>query len=89
MLAKWFIQNSCLLKLFIIVLVTLSTAVTVCSEKGIVVGRVQFRDDGDLIDCTRMGVGGKAIPPYIDRITGSTVAILVSFLEPSKKMMHS
>lgn len=24
---------------------------------------------GDLIDCTRMGVGGKAIPPYIDKIT--------------------
>lgn len=41
----------------------------VASEKGIVVGRVRFRDDGDLIDCTRMGVGGKAIPPYIDRIT--------------------
>lgn len=27
-------------------------------------------EDGDLIDCTRMGVGGKAIPPYIDRVTG-------------------
>ncbi len=37
--------------------------------QGVVVGRIQFRDDGDLIDCTRMGVGGKAIPPYIDRIT--------------------
>jgi meiotic recombination protein SPO11 len=37
--------------------------------QGIVVGRIRFRDDGDLIDCTRMGVGGKAIPPYIDRIT--------------------
>lgn len=24
---------------------------------------------GDMIDCTRMGVGGKAIPPYIDKIT--------------------
>ena len=36
---------------------------------GIVVGKLQFRDDGDLIDCTRMGIGGKAIPPYIDRIT--------------------
>jgi len=41
----------------------------VASDKGIVVGRVQFRDDGDLIDCTRMGVGGKAIPPFIDKIT--------------------
>jgi hypothetical protein len=26
------------------------------SEKGVVVGRIQFRDDGDLIDCTLMGV---------------------------------
>jgi meiotic recombination protein SPO11 len=41
----------------------------VASERGVVVGRIRFRDDGDLIDCTRMGVGGKAIPPYIDRIT--------------------
>jgi len=41
----------------------------VASEKGIVIGRVTFRDDGDLIDCARMGVGGKAIPPFVDRIT--------------------
>lgn len=41
----------------------------VASEKGIVVGRISFKDDGDPIDCTRMGVGGKAIPPSIDRIT--------------------
>ena len=41
----------------------------VASDKGIVVGRLSFRDDGDLIDCTRMGIGGKAIPPFIDRIT--------------------
>lgn len=40
----------------------------VASEKGVVVGRLQFREDGDDIDCSRMGVGGKAIPPYIDRI---------------------
>lgn len=39
------------------------------SEKGIVIGRVTFREAGDLIDCTRMGLGGKAIPPHIDRIT--------------------
>jgi meiotic recombination protein SPO11 len=41
----------------------------VASEKGIVVGRISFKDDGDLIDCTKMGVGGKAIPPSIDRVT--------------------
>lgn len=26
-------------------------------------------EDGDEIDCSRMGVGGKAIPPFIDKIT--------------------
>lgn len=41
----------------------------VASEKGIVVGKVVFEDDGDTIDCTKMGVGGKAIPPSIDRVT--------------------
>ena len=39
----------------------------VASEKGIVVGRISFRDDGDLIDCTRMGVGGVS-----DQTTRST-----------------
>ena len=41
----------------------------VASEKGVVVGQLIFNDDGDEIDCTKMGVGGKAIPPYIDRVT--------------------
>lgn len=41
----------------------------VASEKGLVIGQISFRDDGDFIDCTKMGVGGKAIPPTIDRIT--------------------
>ena len=41
----------------------------VASAKGLVVGRVSFQDDGDLIDCTKMGVGGKAIPPFMDLIT--------------------
>ena len=41
----------------------------VASEKGVVVGRCSFRDDGDFIDCTKMGVGGKAIPSLADRIT--------------------
>ncbi|CAN0303364.1 unnamed protein product, partial [Discosporangium mesarthrocarpum] len=41
----------------------------VASDKGLVVGRVSFLEDGDMIDCTRMGVGGKAIPPYIDKIS--------------------
>ena len=27
----------------------------VAADKGLVVGRISFREDGDLIDCTRMG----------------------------------
>ena len=34
----------------------------VAADKGLVVGRVSFDEDGDPIDCTRMGVTGKAIP---------------------------
>ena len=41
----------------------------VASEKGVVVGRLRFREAGDDIDCSRMGVGGKAIPPFIEKIT--------------------
>uniref|UniRef100_A0A7S4B373 DNA topoisomerase (ATP-hydrolyzing) n=1 Tax=Chrysotila carterae TaxID=13221 RepID=A0A7S4B373_CHRCT len=48
---------------------TRSSLNVVAAEKGVVVGRVIFDDDGDTIDCTKMGVGGKAIPPSIDRVT--------------------
>lgn len=41
----------------------------VASDKGLVVGRIQYKEAGDEIDCTKMGIGGKAIPPYIDKIT--------------------
>lgn len=44
------------------------TPPVVASEKGVVVGRLSFREDGDFIDCRRMGVGGKAIPPNIDKV---------------------
>jgi meiotic recombination protein SPO11 len=47
---------------------TRSNLHVVASDKGLVVGRIQFEEDGDYIDCTKMGVGGKAIPPYIDKI---------------------
>lgn len=40
----------------------------VASEKGVVVGRLRFSEDGDPIDCSRMGVGGKAIPPNVDKV---------------------
>ena len=51
---------------------TRSNLHVVASDKGLVVGRVQFEEDGDYIDCTKMGVGGKAIPPYIDKIENIT-----------------
>lgn len=38
---------------------TRSNLHVVASDKGLVVGRIQFEEDGDPIDCTRMGVGGK------------------------------
>eukprot|EP00850_Spirogloea_muscicola_P020434 SM000216S06560 [mRNA] locus=s216:227398:229440:+ [translate_table: standard] len=47
---------------------TRSSLNVVASEKGVVVGRLTFEEDGDLIDCRRMGVGGKAIPPNIDKV---------------------
>lgn len=33
------------------------------------IGRVVFDEDGDTIDCTKMGVGGKAIPSLVNKIT--------------------
>lgn len=44
----------------------------VASEKGVVVGALTFVEDGDFIDCSRMGSGGKAIPPYVERVTEIT-----------------
>lgn len=41
----------------------------VASEKGVVVGRLQYQEDGDEIDCTKMGIGGKAIPSNMDKVT--------------------
>ncbi|WOG91237.1 hypothetical protein DCAR_0310485 [Daucus carota subsp. sativus] len=47
---------------------TRSSLNVVAAEKGVVVGRLVFSDNGDMIDCTKMGMGGKAIPPNIDRV---------------------
>eukprot|EP00963_Diacronema_lutheri_P000125 scaffold5_cov331-Pavlova_lutheri.AAC.68 len=47
---------------------TRSSLHVVASEKGVVVGNLRFREDGDEIDCSKMGVGGKAIPPNMDRV---------------------
>eukprot|EP00039_Didymoeca_costata_P000017 m.43810 g.43810 ORF g.43810 m.43810 type:complete len:415 (+) comp10010_c0_seq1:111-1355(+) len=41
----------------------------VASDKGVVIGQIKFLEDGDSIDCTKMGVGGKAIPSLVSKIT--------------------
>jgi len=40
----------------------------VASAKGAVIGRLVFREGKDIIDCTKMGTGGKAITPLIDTV---------------------
>lgn len=40
----------------------------VASAKGKIIGRIRFVESGDLIDCTKMGTGGKAITPFQDQI---------------------
>ena len=45
----------------------------VASEKGVVVGRLTFSEAGDHIDCQKMGVGGKAIPPNVDKVRTCSV----------------
>lgn len=41
----------------------------VASDKGVVIGSVQFTEAGSQIDCAQMGVGGKAIPAHVDCIS--------------------
>jgi len=41
----------------------------IASEKGLVVGDLQFKEAGDEIDCSKMGIGGKGIPPVLDQVT--------------------
>ncbi|KAK9830512.1 hypothetical protein WJX72_012154 [[Myrmecia] bisecta] len=48
---------------------TRSSLHVVASEKGVVVGRLTFSEDGDAINCQKMGVGGKAIPPNVDKVS--------------------
>ena len=68
---------------------TRSSLHVVASEKGVVVGRLTFREDGDLIDCKRMGVGGKAIPPNIDKVTDiQSDAMFVLLVEKDAAFMR-
>ena len=43
----------------------------VASERGVVVGRLTYQEDGDEINCQRMGIGGKAIPSSVDKVRTS------------------
>lgn len=39
------------------------------NDRGLVVGRVSYLDNGDLIDCTKQGSAGKNVNPMQDHIT--------------------
>ena len=47
---------------------TRSSLHVVASEKGVVIGQLKFEEAGDEIDCTKMGVGAKGIPPHLDKV---------------------
>ncbi|GLI59711.1 hypothetical protein VaNZ11_001568 [Volvox africanus] len=68
---------------------TRSSLHVVASEKGVVVGRLTFREDGDFIDCQRMGVGGKAIPPNVDKVSDiSSDAAFILLVEKDAAFMR-
>lgn len=68
---------------------TRSSLNVVASEKGVVVGRLIFTEDGDRIDCTKMGVGGKAIPPNIDKVGEMTSdALFILLVEKDAAFMR-
>jgi meiotic recombination protein SPO11 len=68
---------------------TRSSLNVVASEKGVVVGRLVFFEDGDRIDCTKMGVGGKAIPPNIDKVRDFTSdALFILLVEKDAAFMR-
>jgi meiotic recombination protein SPO11 len=48
--------------------VTRNSLNVVAKAKGQVIGRISFREDGDFIDCTKIG-HGKSITPMIDKIS--------------------
>ncbi|XP_071709983.1 DNA topoisomerase 6 subunit A [Rutidosis leptorrhynchoides] len=68
---------------------TRSSLNVVAAEKGVVVGRLVFSDNGDMIDCTKMGIGGKAIPPNIDRVGDmSSDALFILLVEKDAAYMR-
>eukprot|EP00899_Mesostigma_viride_P010061 jgi/Mesvir1/19056/Mv12818-RA.1 len=61
----------------------------VASEKGVVVGRLSFVEDGDDIDCTKMGIGGKGIPPHIDKVENfQSDALFILLVEKDAAFMR-
>ncbi|KAF5830222.1 Spo11/DNA topoisomerase VI subunit A [Dunaliella salina] len=68
---------------------TRSSLHVVASEKGVVVGRLTFVEDGDLINCSKMGVGGKAIPPNIDKVADfQSDALFILLVEKDAAFMR-
>lgn len=68
---------------------TRSSLHVVASEKGVVVGRLTFTEDGDDIDCRRMGVGGKAIPPNISKVSNiASDALFILLVEKDAAFMR-
>jgi len=64
---KQSVSDSLLEDLSAMLQVTRSSLNISASSKGIVVGRISFKEKGDFIDCTAIGAG-KAISPNIDDI---------------------
>lgn len=61
----------------------------VASEKGVVIGNITFLEDGDLIDCSKMGIGGKAIPPTPEKITNiQSTAEFILLIEKDAAFMR-
>eukprot|EP00775_Hariotina_reticulata_P004035 gene4035-4282_t len=68
---------------------TRSSLHVVASEKGVVVGRLTFTEAGDHIDCRRMGVGGKAIPPNISKVSNiASDALFILLVEKDAAFMR-
>ncbi|KAH7865181.1 hypothetical protein Vadar_003243 [Vaccinium darrowii] len=68
---------------------TRSSLNVVAAEKGVVVGRLIFSDNGDMIDCMKMGMGGKAIPPNIDHVGGmKSDALFILLVEKDAASMR-
>ncbi|XP_057444101.1 DNA topoisomerase 6 subunit A-like [Lotus japonicus] len=39
------------------------------ASKGTVIGNLCFKEDGDLVDCAKLGLSGKSIPYHMAKVT--------------------